>query len=431
MGQTSPYIYYDNTGKFGSINTTDSTLNWNIALNSVLTINTINSVNENISGTGTINNLYSNILAINNNNTRRSTSNILEVATNSTSNYLYYNNSSTFGHINTTDSNMSWFINSSGSATIPTINSVSGNIPTLNVSTASTFQTLPNFVNTSDKLINKNYVDGRFTSLLSAINSWTGTNTFTNLAYKNITSNSIFKIISFDPSLNIPLGNTIFHGSTEFWSNIRTVSSAAIKSYSTSNSTSGNNLSGYDDAGNLEFYTSNGNTGGVRRMLISENGNVQIGSGYANNNYLFSVSGSSNLGNTNVTGNFSVTGTSTLSKLTVTNTRQEITSDSSSAFSITTNTAQKSYLSSTMASQFISFTPLGENYNYNIYEIRLIGSSNSTMVRFRGGDFCFMVDINNTRVTSIDNDYTKKYYKFQYIYQFPGQPVINTYYQLV
>ena len=61
MGQTSPYIYYDNAGKFGSINTNDSTLNWNIALNSVFTISTINSVNENISGTGIINNLYSNI----------------------------------------------------------------------------------------------------------------------------------------------------------------------------------------------------------------------------------------------------------------------------------------------------------------------------------------------------------------------------------
>ena len=76
MGATSPYIYYDNTGKSGSVNTNDSSLNWNIALNSVFNINTINSVNENITGTGMINNLYSNILVINNNNTRRSTNNI-------------------------------------------------------------------------------------------------------------------------------------------------------------------------------------------------------------------------------------------------------------------------------------------------------------------------------------------------------------------
>jgi hypothetical protein len=79
MGQTSPYIYYDNSGKFGSINTNDSSLNWNIALNSGFNINTINSVNENISGTGAINKLHSNILAINNNNTRRSTNDIFEV----------------------------------------------------------------------------------------------------------------------------------------------------------------------------------------------------------------------------------------------------------------------------------------------------------------------------------------------------------------
>ena len=60
-------------------------------MNSVFNINTINSVNENISGTGIVNNLYSNILAINNNNTRRSTNDIMEVCTSPTSNYLYYN----------------------------------------------------------------------------------------------------------------------------------------------------------------------------------------------------------------------------------------------------------------------------------------------------------------------------------------------------
>ena len=104
MGHTSPYIYYDNAGRFGFINTNDSTLNWNIALNSVFTINTVNSVNETISGTGIINNLYSNILAINNDNTRRSTNDIFEVVTSSTGNYLYYNNTSIFGHINTSNS---------------------------------------------------------------------------------------------------------------------------------------------------------------------------------------------------------------------------------------------------------------------------------------------------------------------------------------
>ncbi len=137
MGATSPYIYYDNTGKFGSINTNDSSLNWNIALNSVFTINTINSVNENISGTGTINNLYSNILAINNNNTRRSTNDIFECCTSSTGNYIYYNNSSTFGFINVSNSASSWFINSSGSAIIPSITTPAGAITSLTSTTGS------------------------------------------------------------------------------------------------------------------------------------------------------------------------------------------------------------------------------------------------------------------------------------------------------
>ena len=137
MGATSSYICYDNTGKFGSINTTDSTLNWNIALNSVFTINTINSVNVNSTGTGIINNLYSNILAINNNNARRSTNDIFEVATSSTGNYLFYNNSSTFGFINTTNSIFSWFINSSGAATIPSLTTPSGSITSLTSTTGT------------------------------------------------------------------------------------------------------------------------------------------------------------------------------------------------------------------------------------------------------------------------------------------------------
>ena len=73
--------------------------------------------------TGTINDLYSNILAVNNNNTRRATNDIFEVCTtSSTGNYLYYNNSSIFGHINTSNSALSWSINSSGSASFPSLN---------------------------------------------------------------------------------------------------------------------------------------------------------------------------------------------------------------------------------------------------------------------------------------------------------------------
>jgi hypothetical protein len=45
------------------------------------------------STTGAINDLYSNILAVNNNNTRRATNDIFEVCTSSsTGNYIYYNN---------------------------------------------------------------------------------------------------------------------------------------------------------------------------------------------------------------------------------------------------------------------------------------------------------------------------------------------------
>ena len=81
--------------------------------------------------------MYSNILAVNNNNhTRRATNDIFEVATSSTGNYIYYNNSSVFGHINTNNSISSWYIDSNGSASFPSLN-VSGVSSTLNLAVGS------------------------------------------------------------------------------------------------------------------------------------------------------------------------------------------------------------------------------------------------------------------------------------------------------
>jgi hypothetical protein len=98
---------------------------------------TLLSANNSFTGSNTfsndttgniINRLFTNILAINNNNTRRSTNDIFEVATSSTGNYLYYNNSSTFGFINTSNSALSWFINSNGNLNIPVLTTPSGTI---------------------------------------------------------------------------------------------------------------------------------------------------------------------------------------------------------------------------------------------------------------------------------------------------------------
>jgi len=101
------------------------------------------------STTGTISNLYSNILAVNNNNTQRATNDIFEVCTSSTS-----KNTSVFGPINTSNSALSWFINQNRAANFPTLNvngssSISTNLcigstsmrtssDKLNVSTTST-----------------------------------------------------------------------------------------------------------------------------------------------------------------------------------------------------------------------------------------------------------------------------------------------------
>ena len=42
---------------------------------------------------------------------------------------------------------------------------------------------------------------------------------------------------------------------------------------------------------------------------------------------------------------------------------------------------------------------------------------------------CTIIDLDNVSRTSIVSS-TKKYFKFQYIYQFSGESVIHTYYQL-
>ena len=117
------------------------------------------------------------------------------------------------------------------------------------------------------------------------------TTTSTALTINNTSSTGRLKISSLT---NPQSGANLQHGAIEFWSNGRPNFSSGIRSYTTNNATSGNGLSGFEDAGDLEFYTSSGSAGGTRRMIISENGNVNIGSGYASNSYLLTISGNSN-----------------------------------------------------------------------------------------------------------------------------------------
>ena len=72
--------------------------------------------------TGSINNLYSNILSINNGTALRSSNDLFNVSISTLGNYLYYNLQSVFGHINTSNSALSWSINSSGSASFQSLN---------------------------------------------------------------------------------------------------------------------------------------------------------------------------------------------------------------------------------------------------------------------------------------------------------------------
>ena len=74
--------------------------------------------NNSFTGTNTnISNLYSTILSVNNNNTRRSVVDIFEASMGPTSSYIYFNNAGTFGLINASDSSLNWYITLSGNAT--------------------------------------------------------------------------------------------------------------------------------------------------------------------------------------------------------------------------------------------------------------------------------------------------------------------------
>ncbi len=94
-------IYLNNGGVLGGYNTTGTPANfpWTIDMAG------LGSFRSSSSLTGSINNLYSNILSINNGTALRSANNLFNVSQSpSTGNYLYYNNSSAFGHINTSNS---------------------------------------------------------------------------------------------------------------------------------------------------------------------------------------------------------------------------------------------------------------------------------------------------------------------------------------
>ena len=108
-------------------------------------------------------------------------------------------------------------------------------------------------------------------------------------------------------------------------------------------------------------------------------------------------------------------------KLSVQNTKIKAINYDYGLIQIGVNTEQMIYLSSTDVSHFISFYPLGEDYNYNIYEVRA-----NTVIRFISYDGDTMVDSNNSNMTLYNiTDSTKIYFKWQYIYRFPGGDVLN------
>ena len=181
----------------------DSTITNLIATKSALSSNNI--------FTGQMNS-FNNLLATNivcsscsvNSTQLRSSSDIFELSINPTGSYLYFNNAGTIGVYNTTNNSFPWYIDINGSSILPSISST-----TLNISGSSIFTNLPYYINTSDRLINKNYVDNKFTTLLSANNTFTGSNSFSNNLYSNTLSvNSNSSLRSANNLLEVSLSPT-------------------------------------------------------------------------------------------------------------------------------------------------------------------------------------------------------------------------------
>ena len=75
---------------------------------------------------------------------------------------------------------------------------------------------------------------------------------------------------------------------------------------------------------------------------------------------------------------------------------------------------------------YINLVQLNEACNFNIYEFRIISNNGDVAVTCTN---CNIIDLDNVSRTTIVSS-TKKYFKFQYVYQFSGESVIHTYYQL-
>ena len=90
--------------------------------------------------------------------------------------------------------------------------------------TNNTFSNLPYYVNASDQLINKNYVDTRFTSLLAANNSFTGINTISTANVTNLYSN----ILAINNNNVRRANNDIFEVATSSTGNYLYYNSASV-----------------------------------------------------------------------------------------------------------------------------------------------------------------------------------------------------------
>ena len=114
--------------------------------------------------------------------------------------------------------------------------------------------------------------------------------------------------------------------------------------------------------------------------------------------------------------------------LSVKNTKQQVTKTILPTFVLSTSTSQITYLTFSNTGNIV-LGQLDESCNFNIYEFRILSSGKNVVI---GALNSTTIDLDNVSKTSGQTivSSTKKYYKFQYVYQFSGESVIHTYYKL-
>ena len=390
-----------------------------------------------------------------NSNSLRSAADIWEASISSTGSYIYFNNSGTIGIYNTSNSTFPWYITIAGLALLPTIT----NSNSLSVTGTSTFTNLPYYVNTSDQLINKAYVDNRFTTLNSTtgtiatlnstlLNSTTGT--IQNLFSNTLSVNSNSSLRSANNLLEVSLSPTTSYmyfnnaGTLGIYDTIHStfnwyINLAGLGSFTTINATNAtlNNLNSTTIYSNSLILNNNQSRAAGDILEIFPTFNSQQYLFFNNTATLGLYNNSTNNSPWNIdssgvatftTINCPTINTSNSTFTNLTSTTINCSNINTSNLSVIKQNVQPIFVTATYypvsdvsptmiymsasSLMLVGLNALSSSNNYNIYEFRI--TTSPTVSFTTGTSGCIIIDLANNTQTTISSG-TKNYLKFQYV----------------